>query len=164
MVGWNALVYFDLQGYNNIPLPNILAVWSQSPFMNLRSSLALQHSICLFVRGSAGLVSVLKEALGDYVLQSHEGKFSEPLLKREMRRQWRKTERLLNRIYTTVGMIHAAIPQGRARERQRKREVMELHFPFCLEGRHNSRLTTPEGTFVWVRYKFNLLLLRTCHI
>lgn len=114
--------------------------------MNLYSGPAPQHSVCLFVRGSAGLVSVLKEALGDYVLQRHEEKFSEPLLKREMQRQWRKTERLLNRICTTVGMIHAAIPQGR--ERQRKREVMELHFPFCLEGRHNSRLTTPEGPFV----------------
>lgn len=62
--------------------------------MNLCSA----HSVCLFVRGSAGLVSALKEALGDYVLQSREGEFfSEPLLKREMQRQWRKTERLLNR-------------------------------------------------------------------
>lgn len=49
--------------------------------MNLRSSPALQHSICLFVRGSAGLVSVLKEALGDYVLQSHEGKIFRALVK-----------------------------------------------------------------------------------
>lgn len=42
--------------------------------MNLCSGPAPQHSVCLFVRGSAGLVSVLKEALGDYVLQRHEGK------------------------------------------------------------------------------------------
>lgn len=33
----------------------------------------LRHSVCLFVCGSAELVSVLKEALGDSVLPSHEG-------------------------------------------------------------------------------------------
>ncbi len=65
MVRWNALVYFDLQGYNNIPLACLI------PESFYES--ALQHSVCLFVRGSTGLVSVLKEALGDYVLQSREG-------------------------------------------------------------------------------------------
>lgn len=51
--------------------------------MNLRSGPALQHSVCLFVRGSTGLVSVLKEALGDYVLQSCEGEiFRAPVKER----------------------------------------------------------------------------------